>query len=45
MSVSTRMPERSEQVEETRRRLRKIDPLAPPDGPALRRIWPKGELQ
>jgi malonate decarboxylase beta subunit len=35
---------RSEQVEEYKRRLAKIDPAAPPDGPALRRIWPKGEL-
>jgi malonate decarboxylase beta subunit len=36
---------RSEQVEEYRRRLAKIDPQAPPDGAALRRIWPRGELQ
>ena len=36
---------RSEQVEEYRHRLAKIDPQAPPDGPALRRIWPKGELR
>src|SRR5580692_6735659 len=36
---------RSEQVEEYRRRMEKIDSQAPPDGPALRRIWPKGELQ
>jgi malonate decarboxylase beta subunit len=35
---------RSEQVEEYRRRLSKIDPAAPPDGPALRRLWPKGEF-
>jgi malonate decarboxylase beta subunit len=35
---------RSEQVEEFRRRLAKIDPAAPPDGPGLRRIWPKGEM-
>jgi malonate decarboxylase beta subunit len=33
---------RSEQVAEYRRRLEGIDPQAPPDGPALRRIWPKG---
>ena len=32
---------RSEQVEEYRRRLAEIDPAAPPDGPALRRTWPK----
>jgi malonate decarboxylase beta subunit len=36
---------RSEQVEEYKRRLAKIDPAAPPDGAALRRIWPKGEAQ
>ena len=36
---------RSEQVEEYKRRLAKIDPAAPPDGPALRRIWPKGETR
>jgi malonate decarboxylase beta subunit len=36
---------RSEKVEEYRRRLAKIDPAAPPDGPALRLIWPKGEMQ
>jgi malonate decarboxylase beta subunit len=36
---------RSEQVEEYKRRLAKIDPAAPPDGPALRRIWPKGEMR
>jgi len=35
---------RSEQVEEYQRRLAKIDPAAPPDGPALRRIWPKGGM-
>lgn len=34
---------RSEQVEEFGRRLAKIDPAAPPDGPALRRLWPRGE--
>ena len=36
---------RSEKVEEHRRRLANIDPAAPPDGAALRRIWPKGEMQ
>jgi len=36
---------RSEEVEEYRSRLAKIDPAAPPDGPALRRIWPKGEMR
>jgi malonate decarboxylase beta subunit len=36
---------RSEQVEEYRRRLANIDPAAPPDGPALPRLWPKGEMQ
>jgi malonate decarboxylase beta subunit len=35
---------RSESVEEYRGRLTKIDPTAPPDGPALRRMWPKGEM-
>ena len=35
---------RSEKVEEFRRSLARIDPAAPPDGPALRRIWPKGEM-
>jgi malonate decarboxylase beta subunit len=35
---------RSEKVEEFRRGLAKIDPAAPPDGPALRRLWPKGEM-
>lgn len=34
---------RSEQVEEYSRRLAEIDPAAPPDGPALRRLWPRGE--
>src|ERR1700733_9404338 len=34
---------RSEQVEEYRHRLGKIDPTAPPDGPALRRLWPCNE--
>jgi malonate decarboxylase beta subunit len=36
---------RSENVEEYRRRLATIDPAAPPDGPGLRHIWPKGETQ
>jgi malonate decarboxylase beta subunit len=36
---------RSEQVQAYRRRLVEIDPAAPPDGPALRRLWPKGEMQ
>jgi len=36
---------RSELVEEYRRRLAAIDPASPPDGPALRRLWPKGERQ
>jgi malonate decarboxylase beta subunit len=36
---------RSERVEAYSRRLAKIDPAAPPDGPALRRLWPKGEMQ
>ena len=35
---------RSENVEEYRRRLTSIDPAAPPDGPALRELWPKGEV-
>ena len=35
---------RSEMVEEHRQGLAKIDPAAPPDGPGLRRIWPKGEM-
>jgi malonate decarboxylase beta subunit len=35
---------RSERVEEFRRGLARIDPAAPPDGPALRRIWPKGDM-
>jgi malonate decarboxylase beta subunit len=34
---------RSEQVDEYRRRLAEIDPATPPDGPALRRLWPRGE--
>ncbi|XBH08368.1 biotin-independent malonate decarboxylase subunit beta [Singulisphaera sp. Ch08] len=36
---------RSEQVEDYSRRLAKIDPAAPLDGPALRRLWPSGEIQ
>jgi malonate decarboxylase beta subunit len=32
---------RSEAVDEFRRRLAEIDPEAPPDGPALRRLWPR----
>ena len=36
---------RSENVEEYRRRLAKVDPAVPPDGPGLRRIWPKEEMQ
>jgi malonate decarboxylase beta subunit len=36
---------RSENVDGYRRRLAKIDPAAPPDGPGLRRIWSKGEMQ
>jgi malonate decarboxylase beta subunit len=36
---------RSEMVVEYRRRLAKIDPAAPPDGSALRQMWPKGEMQ
>lgn len=35
---------RSERVEESSRRLAEIDPAAPPDGPALRRLWPRGEM-
>ena len=35
---------RSEKVDEFRRSLARIDPAAPPDGPALRVIWPKGEM-
>ena len=34
----------SERVEEYSRRLAEIDPAAP-DGPPLRRLWPKGEMQ
>ncbi len=33
---------RSEQVDEYQRRLRAIDPSAPPDGATLRRLWAKG---
>ena len=36
---------RSERVDEYRRRLMAIDPMTPPDGLALRRLWPKGEAQ
>jgi len=36
---------RSEKVEEYRSRLAKINPAAPPDSLALRRIWPKGEIK
>ena len=35
---------RSEMVEEYRRGLARIDPAAPPDGPSLRQIWPKGAM-
>jgi malonate decarboxylase beta subunit len=34
---------RSERVEEYRARLAKINPSAPPNAVALRRMWPKGE--
>jgi malonate decarboxylase beta subunit len=34
---------RSEMVDEYRQRLLKIDPTSPPDGPALRRIWPRSD--
>jgi malonate decarboxylase beta subunit len=34
---------RSEAVEEYSRRLAQIDPTRPPDGPGLRRTWPRGE--
>ena len=36
---------RSEMVEEFCRRLAKIDPKSPPDGPELRRTWSKGEMR
>jgi malonate decarboxylase beta subunit len=36
---------RSERVEEYRRRLAEIDPAAPPNGPTLRRLWLRGEMQ
>jgi len=36
---------RSEAVDDCRRRLAKIDPTRPLDGPALRRLWPKGDRQ
>jgi malonate decarboxylase beta subunit len=35
---------RSENVEAYARCLATIDPAAPPDGPALRRLWPRGEM-
>jgi malonate decarboxylase beta subunit len=35
---------RSENVEAYTHRLATIDPAAPPDGPALRRRWPRGEM-
>ena len=35
---------RSENVEAYTHRLTTIDPAAPPDGPALRRLWPRGEM-
>jgi cytochrome b561 len=34
---------RSERVEEDSRRLAEIDPAAPPDAPALRRLWRTGQ--
>ncbi len=34
---------RSEAVDEYTRRLARIDPAHPPDGPELRRTWPRGE--
>src|SRR6202522_1483228 len=34
---------RSEKIDEYRRRLAEIDPAAPPDGPTLRRLWPRGD--
>jgi malonate decarboxylase beta subunit len=36
---------RSENVDEYRRKLAAIDPAAPPDGPELRRTWPKGAVR
>jgi malonate decarboxylase beta subunit len=36
---------RSEAVDDYRRRLVEIDPTKPPDGPALRRLWPGGETR
>ena len=36
---------RSEAVGEYQGRLAKVDPKAPPDGPALRRLWPRGEVR
>jgi malonate decarboxylase beta subunit len=35
---------RTEAVDDFRCRLDAIDPARPPDGPALRRIWPRGEM-
>jgi malonate decarboxylase beta subunit len=35
---------RSEAVDDYRGRLARIDPTSPPDGPALRRLWPGGEV-
>jgi malonate decarboxylase beta subunit len=36
---------RSEAVDDYQRRLAKIDPTRPLDGPALRRLWPQGDRQ
>jgi malonate decarboxylase beta subunit len=36
---------RSEAVDDFQRRLAQIDPTGPLDGPALRRLWPKGDRQ
>jgi malonate decarboxylase beta subunit len=36
---------RSERVAAYRRRLARVDPAAPPDGAALRRLWPKEEME
>jgi malonate decarboxylase beta subunit len=35
---------RSEAMDDYRRRLARIDPAAPPDGPELRRLWREGEM-
>jgi malonate decarboxylase beta subunit len=35
---------RSEAVDDYRSRLAKIDPARPPDGPALRGLWPRGGM-